>query len=90
MAAIMASRRPGYAFHRELQQLGHGFEIPVRVGRVHVSEIGRQFRQLTLDIEAGPVPPDQGLCGESMPEILNTGPMPVATVDGRRPQPHPA
>ena len=44
---------PRQAIGRELQQLWNGFEIPVRVGGVHMAEIRRQFGQLALHIDPG-------------------------------------
>ena len=67
---------------RELQQFRDRFEVPVRVGRVHVPEIRRQFWELALDIDTCPIPRDQGLSRESMPEILNPWPVTVPAPTG--------
>src|ERR1700682_4291772 len=52
-----------------------------------VPEIRRQFGEFALHIDACPIPCDQGLSRESMPEVVNARPMSVASlwVGGRNP-----
>jgi len=54
-------------FGREGQQLGNGLDIPVGKPDFDVTEIGGQFRQLSFDIESGPIPLNEALCREAMP-----------------------
>ena len=54
------------ALRRELQQLGHRFQIPVRVVDVHMAEIRGEERQQRVDGAAGPIALDEGPDRESM------------------------
>jgi hypothetical protein len=67
----MAAALPG-AFHpsqRLLQQLRGGAEIPVGVGDMHMSEIGGELRQVSLDIHTAAIPSEQRVGGEPVAQI---------------------
>lgn len=55
---------------RVAHQLGARTEIPVGVLDTHVTEEGRQGRQLALDVLARSIPTQQRLNGEPVPQIM--------------------
>ena len=54
----------------QLQEFRDGRDVPVRVGDMDVAKIRAQFRHVPFDIEACPIPPEQRLNGESVPEVM--------------------
>ena len=56
--------------HRLAHQFRTGTEIPVRIGDMDVSEVGREYGQASLDFRAGAIPSQQRLDGESMTEVV--------------------
>ncbi len=74
-SALMTTPRGGLeADGCEGKQLGGRRQVPVGVGRVDVAEVGRQRREAGLDVDAVPVPADQGRYGEAVPEVVRPGP----------------
>src|SRR6266542_3136948 len=71
----------------EREQIGSGGEIPVRAGRTHVAEIGRERRQAALGIEAGAVPVAHGLHREGVAEVVDARAAPSVAGTGEFDQP---
>src|SRR3989442_5220154 len=55
---------------RELQQLRYGRDVPVGVLHLDVAEVGRELRQLPLDVRPAAVPVEEGLGGEPVAQIV--------------------
>jgi len=55
------------ALRRELQQLGHRFQIPVRIVDVHMAEIRGEYRQQRVDGAAGTIALDERPDCETVP-----------------------
>ena len=63
---------------RQAHQFGTGRYIPVGVGYVNMSEIGRQDWQAAFYVLTGPVPLDQSFHGEPVSKIMQPRPMTVS------------
>src|SRR5262245_13252741 len=59
--------------HCLAHQLRRTAQIPVRVGDVHMAEVGRQDRQTALGIVVGPIPLYERPGRESMAHVMQTG-----------------
>jgi phage-related protein len=62
--------------HGQPEQLRSSRQIPVGIAHLHMSEVGRELREVTFDIDVLPVPAQQHLDGESVAKIME--PRPVA------------
>ena len=74
MRAVMSdpSQRCCEPTHRLTHQLRRTAQIPLRVGDVHMAEVGRQDGQSALGILIGPIPLNERVCRESMPHVVQT------------------
>lgn len=75
------------AFGGQRQQLGNGFDVPVREPDLDMAQIRGQLRQLALDVEPGAVPFDEPRRRKRVPEILEAWSAPPPPRSRRWPQP---
>ena len=59
------------ALRGQREQLGCGRQVPVRRARIAMPEIGRQRRQLGLDVGAAAIPAQQGAHREPVAQVVN-------------------
>ncbi len=55
----------------QFHQLGCGAQVPVRPGRVHVPEVGRQHHHLPVDVDPASIPVQQRLDGKAVSEVMH-------------------
>src|ERR1700694_421085 len=70
----------------ELQQFRHGFDIPIRVLRLRVAEIGAELDHLAVGIKPLAVPPHDRPDREGVPEIMDARAAPMFAEALRRAQ----
>ena len=59
------------------QQLRHGRQVPVGGDGFAVAQVGGQPRQQGADVDAGPVPAEQGAHREGVAQVMDPGPAPA-------------
>ena len=57
----------------QLQEFGHGFQVPIGIVHMDVPQIGGQLGEFSFHLESGAIPVDQGAGGESVPQIMQPG-----------------
>ena len=58
--------------HGLAHQLRRALQIPLRIGNVHMTEVGGQHRQVALRLFLAPIPSHQGSGSEPVSEVMQT------------------